>query len=69
MTIMIMIILGTMVMIMMMKTAEASRSVARSISTRPHDGFGGSLDTLCPPDRHLGDHDCDDGGNFDGVYD
>ena len=31
-------------MMMMIKTAAACRSVARSISTRPHDGFGGSLD-------------------------
>ena len=36
-------------MILMKRTAAACRSVARSISTRPQDGFGGSLDTLCPP--------------------
>ena len=43
---------------MMMKTAAACRSVARSISTRPHDGFGGSLDRepLWPPVNH---HHCD----------
>ena len=51
-----------MMMMKMMITAAACRSVARSISTRPHDGFGGSRDTLCPPGHH--DHD-----HYDDVYD
>ena len=56
-------------MIKMMITAEACRSVARSISTSPHDGFGGSRDTVCPPGHSLGDDDFGDGGHDEDVDD
>ena len=46
-----MMVVMMMIVILMKRTAAACRSVARSISTRPHEGFGGSLDRepLCPP--------------------
>ena len=45
----------TMIMRIMTTTAAAWRSVARSISTRPHDGFGGrpEREPLLPPENVL----------------
>ena len=37
--------------------------MARSISTSPHDGFGGSRDTVWPPGHHGHDEDVDDDGH------
>ena len=51
MAVILMKMMKTMKMRIMRTTAAASRSVARSISTRPHDGFGGrpEREPLLPP--------------------
>ena len=67
-----MMVVMMMIVILMKRTAAACRSVARSISTRPHEGFGGSLDRepLCPPDIVVVDVvvDDDDDDDDDKMY-